>query len=247
MSIIIMQKNRFFFIGLLAVILAVYFPGCKTKTDDFVLDYKYEYFPLDSGRYWIWEVDSIIFEPLGSGFVRSDTMKLYIKEVVESIFIDNSGRPTARIERYQSYTEDYNWFITDVWFANRTQKTGEKIEENLRFVKLLFPPKKNQKWNGNQYIQFTENIEWLKDWVYEVTALDAPATFNATTFDSTITIMQRDSENLIAKTFATETYAINVGLVYREWSNLEKTRVTEPWTNPEKGFILKMTIKEYGN
>ncbi len=247
MSIITMQKNTSVFIGLLTVIIAVYFSGCKTKTDNFVLDYKYEYFPFDSGRYWIWEVDSIIFEPLGSGLVRSDTLKVYIKEVVESIYTDNAGRPTARIERYQSYTEDYNWFITDVWFANRTRKTGEKIEENLRFVKLLFPPKKNQTWNGNQYLQFTENIEWLKGWVYEVTLLDVPAIYNAVNFDSTITVLQRDSENLIAKTYATETYAKNVGLVYKEWLNLEKTRVTEPWTNPEKGFILKMTIKEFGN
>jgi hypothetical protein len=230
-----------------SVVWVAAFSGCKNKTDDFVLDYKYEYFPLDSGRYWIWEVDSIIFTPLGSGQVQRDTIKTYIKEVVESVYTDNAGRPTARIERYQSNSTDYVWNITDVWFANLTQRTGEKIEENLRFVKLIFPPKQNQTWSGNQYIKVTETIEWLKDWTYRVIALDVPNTFNGISFDSTITVLQHDSENLIEKTFATETYAKNVGLVYKEWLNLEKTRVTEPWTNPEKGFILKMTIKEFGN
>lgn len=232
---------------LLLCFAALLLPGCKNKTDDFILDYKYEYFPLDSGRYWIWEVDSVIFTPLGSGFVQRDTLKVYIKEVVESIYLDNAGRPTARIERYQSNSENYQWFVTNIWFANLTPRTGEKVEENLRFIKLLFPPKLEQTWRGNQYIQFTENIEWMKDWIYRVVSLDEPKTLNGITFDSTITILQVDRENLIQKTFATETYAKNVGLVYKEWLNLEKTRVTEPWTNPEKGFIQKMTIKEFGN
>lgn len=242
-----MRKKSFIHFLLLATIIAAAVSGCKNKTDDFALDYKYEYFPLDSGRYWIWEVDSVIFTPLGSGFVQRDTLKVYIKEVVESIYTDNAGRPTARIERYQSNTDDYVWFITDIWFANLTQRTGEKVEENLRFVKILFPPKQEQTWRGNQYIQVTETIEWMKDWAYRVSALDVPKTLNGMAFDSTITILQHDNENLIQKTFATETYAKNVGLVYKEWLNLEKTRVTEPWTNPEKGFIQKMTIKEFGN
>jgi hypothetical protein len=242
-------KNTLIFSSLFAILFfSVFFNACKNKKDDFVLDYKYEYFPLDSGRYWIWETDSIRFEPLGSGNVKSDTGKYFIKEVVESIYNDNAGRPTARIERYRSETSTpYNWYITDIWFANLTNKTGEKVEENLRFVKLIFPPKNNQTWKGNQYVQVTNNIEWLNDWTYSVESLDVPATYNNLNFDSTITVLQNTNENLIEKSFSTETYAKNVGLVYKELLRLEKTNVTNTWEFPEKGFILKMTIKEFSN
>lgn len=233
-----------FFAGAFFAVLL--FPSCNDTDDDFQVDFKREYFPIDSGRFWIWKVDSIKFVPLGSGFALSDTVNYYIKEVIESQFIDNAGRPTYRIERYRSNTNTLEWFISDIWFANRTDITAEKVEENLRYVKLLFPPKKGQQWKGNQFIQVSENIEWMDNWDYRLTELDQPKTFQNLTFDSTLTVLQIDNENLIEKAFATETYAKNVGLVYQEILYLEKTNVLNPWTKPENGFILRTTLIDFG-
>ena len=233
-------------VSFLVVVALLLFTCKKGSNDDFTLDYQYEYFPVDSGRYWIYKVDSVRFV---NGF--SDTVTFYVKELIESIYPDNTNRPTARIERFRSNDSMGTWAITDVWFANRNQITGEKIEENLKFVKILFPPKEGQTWKGNQFLQVTTNIEWIEDWTYEVQSLNVPVTIGNMNFDSTLTILQHDNqidfENKLEKIFSTETYAKGVGMVYKELSYLEKQDITAPWIEPADGFILKMTIVDYGN
>jgi hypothetical protein len=221
------------------------FSACNKYSEQFQPDYKYEYFPLDSGRYWIYKVDSLVFNYNGI-FTERDTISFYMREIVESIFPDNAKRPTARIERSRSDSPTGSWQITDIYFANLTKYTAEKSEENLRFIKLLFPPKVGQTWKGNKYIQVTDRIRWLDNWDYEVKTLDVSQTIGTITFDSTLTVLQRDDINAIAKTYSVETYAKGVGLVYKELMNLELIP-TVPWTDPRSGFILKMTIVDYGN
>jgi hypothetical protein len=228
--------------GLFLIGATVFFSTCKKGSEDFTLDYQYEYFPVDSGRFWIYKVDSVMFRE-----GNSDTSVFYVKELIESIYPDNIGRPTARIERFRSNDSLGNWFITDVWFATRTQITAEKIEENLKFVKILFPPKEGQTWKGNKYIEVTNNIEWMEDWEYELQTLNVPKTIGNISFDSTLTVLQYDDENLIEKSLSTETYAEGVGLAYKELLHLTKEDVTAPWTQPKEGFVLKMTIVDYGN
>jgi len=237
--------KHFFSILFLSILISGLFYTCK-KTDNYTVDYQYEYFPLDSGRYWIYKVDSIRFQDK-----IGDTVSFYVKEYVESYYPDNEGRPTARIERSRSNDSMATWAITDIWFANRTQITGEKSEENLRFVKLLFPPEVGQTWKGNQYIQVTNSIEWMEDWNYELQTLHEAATIGNINFDSTLFVLQHDNQrdypNLFEKTYSTETYAANVGLVYKELMNLGKQDPAATWSEPKEGFILRMTIVDYGN
>lgn len=219
--------------------------SCKNNPETFLLDYKYDYFPLDSGRFWIYRVDSFLFNYNGN-FTTRDTISFYMRERVESFFPDNAHRPTARLERSRSNSIGGPWQITDIYFANRTQTTAEKTEENMRFIKLLFPPQIGQTWKGNQYLQLTDRLRWLDNWNYEVKSLDAPATIGALSFDSSLTVLQHDEQNAIAKVYSTETYVKSVGLAYKELMNLELVP-TLPWTEPRNGFILKMTLVDYGN
>jgi hypothetical protein len=232
-----------YFVSVIAIILSLFMlSNCKKGNNNFSLDYKYEYFPVDSGRYWVYKVDSINFrEKIG------DTSTYYIREYIESIYPDNIGRPTARIQRFRRNDTTAAWAITDVWFANLTQITAEKIEENLKFIKILFPPKVGQTWKGNRYIQVTNTIEWLDDWTYELQTLDAPKSIGNFNFDSTLTVLQHLDSNLFVYVYSTETYAKHVGLAYKELLNLGKQDPLADWTEPKEGFILKMTLIDYGN
>lgn len=236
----LVNMKKIFFI-ILTIVSSLFINSCKQENDDFTLNYQYEYFPLDTGSYWIYQVDSVKFR---EGL--PDSSRTYVREYIESFYLDNIGRKTARIVRSVSFTQNYNWQIRDIWFANKTQTTAEKIEENLRYIKLVFPPQIDQTWKGNQYIQPVENIEWLEDWDYTLETLNTPATIDNTTYDSTITVAQRDEENLIKKVFSLEKYALNKGLIYKELINLSKQDASAPWSQPNEGFIVKMTLKEYG-
>ncbi|MBK8657434.1 MAG: hypothetical protein IPN22_00765 [Bacteroidetes bacterium] len=60
-------------------------------------------------------------------------------------------------------------------------------------------------------------------------------------FDSTLTVLQVDDEDLIEKTLRREVYAKNIGMVYQEWEYLTKQKVQLNWQNgPENGFRIRM-------
>lgn len=63
------------------------------------------------------------------------------------------------------------------WASNKTVTAAEKVEENVRFVKLAFPVKDEQVWNGN-----AQNT--LDGWNYSYQFFDRPRTVGGITFDS---------------------------------------------------------------
>jgi len=225
-------------------LFAMLFTSCE-KEESLTIDYKYEYFPTGFGHYVIYNVDSIVFDDFTN---TSDTFHYQKKHVIDSSFTDNSGRTAYKVIRYQRADSTQPWTLADVWYAVPTQTTLEVNEENQRFVKLLFPPREGQTWRGNQYIDITDANWYLEDWEYSATAVDAPETVGGIAFDSTVTVVQQDYETLIEKVNAEEKYAKNVGMVYKYFLALEKRGdITRPWTNPESGFILTMTVAGYGN
>lgn len=219
-----------------------------SKEDDFVADFKYEYFPTDSGRYVIYDVDSIIFNSFFTPPLK-DTTRFQVREVYQEVFVDGGGNRMRRIERYRRNDTIGNWGLTDVWYAGIINNQAIWVEENIRYLKLVFPPKTTSKWNGNQYITITQGIEFLEGWQYGITALDIPQTINGITFDSTLTVvLANDTASLIERITATETYAKGVGLIYKDWQWLKKQNVVAQFPQgTEDGFIVRMRVKEYGN
>src|SRR5574337_305543 len=183
-------------------LLTTIFSSCS-KDEAPAIDMGYGYFPNTPGKYVVYDVDSIVM----NSFTKTvDTFKFQLKEIIESVYTDNSGRPALRLERYRknySKTIPYNqmtWTLTDVWSENRTPTTAEKVEENIRFVRLVFPVAQNKKWNGNVYNSIGE-------WDYTYTEIDKAKTITGITFDSTLTVLQNNQENLIDKQYYQEMYA----------------------------------------
>lgn len=172
----------------------------------------YNYFPIKVGRYIVYNVDSIFYDDF-TGLI--DTTKFQLKEKIESVFYDNEGRSTLRLERYVKYFNDsipyssMNWGLRDVWASNRTSTTAEKVEENQRFIKLAFPVKENQSWNGN-----AQNT--LGELSYEYLFFDETRTIGGIYFDSTLQVTQLEEEFLYSKKYFIEKYARNVGLIYKQ-------------------------------
>jgi hypothetical protein len=229
------------------ITVAVLFSSCD-KTEDLVIDYKHDYYPDKMGHYVVYDVDSVVFDNFSD---TSDTLRYQRKYVVDSTFVDNIGRDAFRLIRYYRPDSTQSWTLTDVWWAVKENNVLEVVEENQRFVKLLFPPKEGQQWQGNKYLVDSLDGNWwyweLGEWDYTVTDVDVPATINGMTFDSTVTVMQQSDSTLIVKVISEEQYAKGVGLVYKKFSALEKRQdISRPWSNPEGGFILTMRIVEYG-
>jgi hypothetical protein len=187
--------------------------SCKKEDESLIspLDPTLEYFPTDSGITRYYDIDSVYWDPFTN---TRDTISYPLKEVNAGTFIDNQGRLAQRIERFKQDIGG-NWIIYKVWSSHRNAQRAEKVEDNVRYVKLVFPISIGATWNGNAYNTLTPRT-------YEYISVGTPDIFNSFTFDETVRVQEDDEPaNLLNDFYAEEKYAKNVGCYYRYISDLE--------------------------
>lgn len=231
---------------------AAIFAACKETPDDYNPDPGQDYYPLTVGKFVEYQMDSTIFDPNGDTTVYQSTY--FLKEEIVDTLTDNNGNLLFRIEQYQRASDTLPWAISKVLTASIQDNQAIRTEDNLRFIKLIFPVKKNKSWDGNVHFQNSqivtvagESLEMFKGWGYRIRLADEPATVGNFTFDKTITVEEAENENLIELRRSNAVYAKNIGLVYREVWVLDTQCIDDcigqPWEEKaEKGFILKQTI-----
>jgi hypothetical protein len=201
------------------------FYSCK-KDSSTTVDVGYDYFPIKTGAYIIYDVDSTYYDDF---YVPSKATnnKFLLKEKIQSIFNDNLNRPTARLERYVKYYDSivsYDsipWTLKDVWVENLTAFTAEKVEENVRFVRLVFPVQLNKSWNAN-----SQNFLNEQDFTYN--SVDVAANIGGIKFDSVLQTVYDDGGGILtSRNYFTEKYARRVGLIYKQEINVQ----SQPPTN----------------
>lgn len=225
--------------------------ACKKETDVNEYDMGYDYLPYDSGTYVIYKVDSIIYNDFDYSRRYST---VYLKEKIGEQFLDNLGRLAKRVNRYYSDTLTTNWDWYNAAYIVKTKTMVERVDDNLRYVKMIFPNDINSKWLGNRlitipppYILDSTNY-YLSDWKYTIKERDKYYNNGYHIFDSTLLISQIQDSTAIFKTYSVERYARNVGLIYSEcWIVTGEINIGSPWEDrAEKGFILRQYAIEYG-
>jgi hypothetical protein len=207
--------------------------SCKHETVTPV-DLSHGYYPTNIGHWVTYEVDSTYYNDFTDS---TEIYHYYIKELNESSYLDNQNRPTIRLERYKN--SDSTWHICNVWVSNRTTTTAEKVEENIRYIKLIFPIVDGQEWNGNSY-------NTKGDQEYKYTNVFKPYTVNGITFDSTVTVIQAKDSGLLEIHNQMEVYAKNVGLIYKRYKSVRMDFPVHP-TVIDSGKVYSYKIISYGN
>lgn len=220
-------------ISLIVLIFSGLMYSCR-KEDQPVVKMGYDYFPIEVGRFITYEVTEINIDQAVS---VNDTVTYQLKEKIESQFIDNQGRPSLRIERYSRLNDTLPWVIKDVWYATRTASIAEKVEENERYIKLAFPVKEDQSWNGN-------NFNILPAWEYTYSDIGVAKTIASLNFEKTVTVQQRNNVNFIEFEKAWEIYAEGIGLIKKQFVDLDLNNGDT--TNIRLGIILYQEIRTYG-
>jgi len=200
----------------------------------------YRYFPLDPGSYIVYSVDSIIhrFEDDDTDNPDSliDTFHYEVKEVVDSDFIDGEGDTAWRISRYFRDSSAGDWIFSTLWTAKVTSQSAQRVEENIRYVKISFPVKLNKTWNGN-YFNFFPPEE------YSIEEANTPLSIGNFNFDSSLTILELNDDNLIHRIFKQSKYVYGIGLVSRERDSVNLT--PPPFFEITNGIEYKQTIIDY--
>lgn len=236
---------------LLFFVFILFFAQCK-KQDNKTVDLGKNYFPLAINHWQTYQVDSITVSDFTDP-VSFDTVSYMIRESIDTTFLDLNNVENFRIEAHKRYANS-SWFIQDIFSAKATAFNIQKVENDLRFIKLAFPVAENSSWNGNIYIDVldeptldfyhTEKYEWN----YQYSEVNTAMEIGAFTFDSCVVVTQIDEENLFEKKYSKEIYAKNVGLVFKELIILKTQKPPSSASfiaRAENGFILRYTISDY--
>lgn len=211
----------------------IFFFSCKKNETAQPAYLGYDFFPSDTGRYITYNVTEIIWNDFYNP-PQIDTSYYQLKEFRESIYKDNEDRNCIRIERYQKNNDTLNWELEDVWSACATNKWVEKTEENVKYMKLVFPLKEGTFWDGNLF-NTNEEQEYSFEDVFR------PYTINEQTFDSTVIVSQKEEITLINRDLQYEIYARNVGMIYKRFLQVQ----TETSGEIKSGLDVTYEIKEW--
>jgi hypothetical protein len=237
-------------IGLVAIVLLFF--SCN-EPDPFEPETGEDYFPVELGRSWTYQMDSVIYDP--TGLAPIDTFTSFLMEEVVDTFINQAGELWYRMDRFYKASDTAEWVVKDVVAARRGDKQALRSESNLTFIVLDYPLFEGKKWNGTSLFSEStivfvagESLEMFSNWEYEVAAVNTPETIGGQAFEEVATIYQADSDFQIEYRFSQEKYAKEIGLVYRHLQILDTQNVdpSAPWAEKaEKGFILTQTLIDY--
>lgn len=220
--------------------------GCSTSTDttfptnsttnltdwyptskDFWAEYV-----IDSTMYLRDFQDTVTFIRNSQFYHREEIRDTIIKE-------DSLVQWMVRAERKKLITDPYTLFRN--YSLTKSPELILKNEDNIRFVKIQAPIRDGMKWLGNRFID-TSTTKIYEGWNYTYQNINKPFQVDAHRFDTTLTVIQIADSNAIEKKLVYEVYAKGVGLVYSEFSLLEKQDGAAPWTLPENGYTIRKRI-----
>jgi hypothetical protein len=228
--------------------------SCKKETETIDFDYGYNYFPDDSGSYVIYKVDSVLYNDFDPSNLKR-TSSEYLKEVVTEQFVDNLGRNAKKIERFVTDSLHLPWRPVNVSYFVKNITNVERVEDNIRYIKLTFPIAVGNTWRGNKYNELNHfpytDLKFTTtnfDWNYTLKEVNATYNSGSVFSDSTLTVLQVADSSNVQKVFSVEKYSKNIGLVYKELWRLDAQLVDGQTyeNNAVFGFILRQYAIEYG-
>jgi hypothetical protein len=257
-----MRKARY--IPALILVALLIFTGCKKTTVSSAVPVASYFMPMQVGKVNTYRLDSVTFYYYG----QLDTVTSYLaKDSVETATTDNQGRPSWLVTRYLSdLTGTDPWVPSETYVVTPTGSDVEVVENNLRFVKLAYPVNQDMSWSGNDYLPYNPYQDFflfsydshinLEAWTYSYQQVNGPFVLGSVAYDSTATVLL-DSNYLnvpivdpsvpASVAYWSETYAKNIGLVYRHTAMWEYQPPTQNGTQLgyKIGFEVTLSLIDH--
>jgi hypothetical protein len=187
---------------------------------------------------------SIVYDVQETQYTLTETPKVknyQLKEVNASFFQDLDNKEALRIERYRRENDTQKWVIDSVFTAKKEIDKALKTENNVTYVKLVFPIKEGVQWNGNLYNSFANDS-------YEMKKVNQPFQTNGQNFAKTLSVIQQNDSTLVDLKRKMEVYAEGIGLIYQEKTFVTYCNTADCLGKGKIDFGTKYTlkIKNYG-
>jgi hypothetical protein len=211
-----------------------------------------DYLPLQNGKSITYQYDSLIIYNKGltklnvSGFFKEEIGKQISKTASETKF---------ELLRYWKKKLSDQWQLVEVESIIKSNSQIIATEENLPFIRLVFPVKKDAIWQGNSLFNddivikfYGEDLKMYSNWDYKIVAVGKKFNFNNKAFEDCAEILETDKTTSLTKRYSRAVYAKGIGLLEREMYiyNTQKPQTGQPWENyAEEGYNIKMKYLEH--
>ena len=187
-----------------------------------------EYVSLKVGQEAIYQIDSILYNEFTG---RINVVSLQQREYISRTEMDAENRETFIVEIHTRAADSLPWHLNRITKRNLTGYRYEVLDNNVISVPLVFPIVIDKKWNANVL-----NTLITKEYKYK--SVNEVFINDSMRYDSTVSVLQFEEENLIEKLYEKETYAADVGLIFREHNEIE----TEFNGDIRSGFKSEMKL-----
>lgn len=177
--------------------------SCKTKTEPDLPDMGFDYCPVDSGWVRTYSVDSISFN---DNTKSVDTFHFILTEQMEGEITGQNLPAHRRVERRVKFDSSLIWETRSEVFVLRNNNTFQRVEENARIVKLVFPIGPITSWNGYQYLGTGRRN-------FQLQQVGADFSNGDTLFRDCIMVQEAYANNAIEDILVRSVYSRGVGLV----------------------------------
>lgn len=218
--------NRKYLPILLLVVLfsAVLFSCKKSKNTSPNADKTLQYFPLQKGKYIVYNVDSTLWIDT-SCLEYHHTYQLRYQ--VTDTFTDDQQNVNYVVDAFvNSAKTGGQWVASDVFNVAVTPDGLVVDKDRIKFIKLVFPVVNGTTFNGNKLIDTRDtDYAYFRNWTYSYQNVGQSFTSGLESFDNTVTVAEHDEtvgdmnakpDSLASRTYFKEVYAYNVGLIYSQ-------------------------------
>ena len=198
-----MKIVKFIIVGALALTIF----SCK-KEDPTLEDLGYSYYPINEGDYYVYDVIDTAFEGVGAHTVTKYQIK---EEIHEPLTINDETRYQLYVYYKPEAQEEWNSYPDSVWTVFHTSGKIVKVQNNIRFVKLVFPFEVGKKWDGNISDPANDPQNY-----YEMKEVRRPFSYDSHTYNKTVSVVEFDNNSALDDNYSVEVFADGTGLVYKE-------------------------------
>jgi hypothetical protein len=244
--------------ALVLCVCVLFVASCGKNETETLPDLAKDYFPLQIGKTLIYDVDTVLYDPISATMAKIDTFRWQVREVFIDTFRDITGLLTYKIERSERPRGSTAPFeFKKIFTAALSTEAALRTEDNLKFVKMPRYIGEKTTWDGNIYCNKPLIIEvtgdrmdlFSKEWYSAVLTLGKAEKIGLKDFTDVATIRaQSDPKIYTERRYTLEKYAKGIGLVYKEQQVLDSqiSELAIAWEKRSRlGFIVKQTIVSF--
>ncbi len=202
-----------------------------------------DFYPLVFGSYRDYTVTERIY------FTRTDieTRVYQIREEIGQEFQNLQGGKSYELKRYSRTGANEEWKLDSLWISRiDTSPTFRcvQIENNVPFIKLVFPVALGKSWDGNalnsHLAESYKITEIVDNYSLPQGSLSLP--------NCVVVLQQEDDDKITIRDIRYEVYSANIGMVHRYNETLKYCSRPECLGQEivESGRFIEMSLIEYG-